>query len=290
MNTISKLFWISRPLSWPNTVYPFAVGFLLTFGGVPSGIDLLTYIAATLYFIGPYNLLMYGVNDIYDYESDIKNPRKGGVEGMKEARTFHPTIAWAVLWTNLPFLLLLLFFGSWPARIVLLLVVGAAVAYSIKGLRFKEVPFLDSLTSSFHFVGPLLYAVVLAGFTPNAWPWLLAFFLWGIASHAFGAVQDIIPDREAKIQSIATVLGATNTVRLSVLLYLAASYTVALQGSTYWPIAAVGLLYLFNCMPFLHLTDANSGYANSGWKRFLWLNYISGAVVTIVILHNARLL
>ncbi len=25
--------------------------------------------------------VMYGVNDIFDYESDIKNPRKGGLEG-----------------------------------------------------------------------------------------------------------------------------------------------------------------------------------------------------------------
>ena len=35
---------------------------------------------------------------------------------------------------------------------------------------------------------------------------LSAFLLWGMASHALGAVQDIRPDREAGIGSIATVL------------------------------------------------------------------------------------
>ena len=40
------------------------------------------------------------------------------------------------------------------------------------------------------------------------------FFLWGAASHAFGAVQDVVADREAGIGSIATVIGARATVRL----------------------------------------------------------------------------
>lgn len=79
----------------------------------------------------------------------------------------------------------------------------AVVAYSAKGLRFKEKPFLDSLTSSTHFVSPAVYGLVLAGavFTPQLWAILGAFFLWGIASHAFGAVQDVIADREGGISS-----------------------------------------------------------------------------------------
>ena len=37
------------------------------------------------------------------------------------------------------------------------------VAYSAPVLRFKERPVLDSFTSAMHFVGPLLYALVLVG-------------------------------------------------------------------------------------------------------------------------------
>ena len=36
-----------------------------------------------------------------------------------------------------------------------------------------------------------------------------------MATHAFGAVQDVVPDREAGIASIATAFGARATVRLA---------------------------------------------------------------------------
>lgn len=289
LDTFKKLILVSRPISWPNTAYPFAAGALLLLGTFPTGWQLAGLIVGTLYFIWPYNLLMYGVNDVYDYESDIKNPRKGGVEGMKEERSFHPTILKAVIWTNTPFVLFLLLVSSWPARAILVLVVFSAIAYSLKGLRFKEIPILDSITSSFHFVGPLLFGIVYVGFNPIAWPWLIAFFLWGMASHAFGAVQDIIPDRKGKIHSIATALGAKVTVLFSFLLYAAAGVIVALQGMQYLPVVLAALAYCINIAPYLNTTDATSGTTNKAWKRFLWLNYASGAIVTMVILASLYL-
>lgn len=284
LSTFKKLMLVSRPISWPNTAYPFAAGYLITLGAMPTGLHLATLIIGTLYFIGPYNLLMYGVNDVYDYESDIKNPRKGGVEGMKESRAFHPTILKAVVWTNAPFLLYLLIVSDWPARAVLTLVVFSAIAYSLKGLRFKEIPVLDSLTSSFHFVGPLLFGIMLVGFNPAAWPWLIAFFLWGMASHAFGAVQDIIPDKKGAIHSIATAFGARNTVIFSLVLYVAAGVLAALQGAQYFAIVLVALAYCLNIAPYLQVTDQTSATTNKAWRRFLWLNYASGAIVTLVLL------
>jgi 4-hydroxybenzoate polyprenyltransferase len=284
LTTIKKLFWVSRPISWPNTSYPFLVGFLLATSTSPSGWTLATLIIGTIYFLGPYNLLMYGVNDVFDYESDILNPRKGGVEGMRESRKFHPTILKAVVITNTPFLLYLLLASNWQARVVLVFVVFAALAYSIKGLRFKEVPFVDSLTSSFHFVSPLLFALALVGFPLTAWPWVVAFFLWGMASHAFGAVQDIIPDRKGKLSSIATVLGARATVWFSAILYVLASVTALTQGLQYLAIALAGFCYVLNCAPFLMVTDKTSASTNQGWKRFLWLNYVSGAIVTMIVI------
>lgn len=290
MRTIlTKLFWVSRPISWPNTAYPFFVGYVVLFGGLPTGWNLVTLIIGTLYFIGPYNLLMYGVNDVYDYESDIKNPRKGGVEGMREERAFHPTILRAVTLTNAPFLLYLFLVSDWPARAVLALVVFAALAYSLKGLRFKEIPLLDSITSSFHFVGPLLYGIMLVGFQPAAWPWLIAFFLWGMASHAFGAVQDIIPDRKGAIHSVATALGARATVWMSALLYAGAAVIALFQGVAYSLVAIAALTYLANLAPYLRVTDATSAATNAGWKRFLWLNYVNGALMTLVIISTNML-
>ncbi len=277
--TLKKLFWISRPISWPNTAYPFAVGYLLTGGSVD-----LTFIVGTLYFLGPYNLLMYGINDVFDYESDVKNPRKGGVEGMKEERAFHPTVIRAAILTNTPFLLYLLIAGDWAARLVLVIVVFSVIAYSLKGLRFKEKPFLDSITSSLHFVGPLLFALALHDFPEAAFGFVLAFFIWGMASHAFGAVQDIVPDKKAGIASIATYIGANRTVWFSYFMYVIAAIIVYFQGSQYLSVAIMGIVYAINISSYLTITEKTAATTNKAWKRFLWLNYLTGAIVTLVII------
>lgn len=278
-NSIAKLFKVSRPISWVNTAYPFAATYLVLGGGIDP-----LFILGTLFFLIPYNLLMYGVNDVYDYESDIRNPRKNSIEGAAEAKSFHPTILRAAYGLTLPFLLGLFLFTGWQADLILLAVMFFVVAYSLKGLRFKEIPFLDSVTSSIHFVGPMLYAIALFGFDERAWPYAIALFLWGVASHAFGAVQDVIPDRKGGLASIATVIGARATVWMSTLMYLAASLLMLVQGGWVTLVGLAGLSYVAIVSPYLAITDKTSAKANKGWRRFIWLNYAVGAVVTIVII------
>jgi len=283
---LRALFVSSRPLSWVNTAFPFAAAYLLTTREVD-----VTLIVGSLYFLIPYNLAMYGINDVFDYESDLRNPRKGGVEGALLDRGMHrPTIIAAIV-TNVPFLIYLVLVGSTLSWLVLAISVFAVIAYSAKGLRFKEKPFLDSITSSTHFVSPAVYGLVLAGalFTPQLWAVLAAFFLWGAASHAFGAVQDVIADREADIASIATVIGARATARLSVVLYLSAGILLLFSA---WPgpLAAVLVVpYAAVCAPFWNVTDATSERANRGWRRFLLLNFITGFFVTMLMIYFAWL-
>lgn len=279
---LNILIATSRPVSWVNTAYPFAAGYLVSGGQTDT-----RFWVGTLFFLIPYNLVMYGVNDVYDYESDIRNPRKGGVEGAVTAKRFHSLILWACAISAVPFLTYLLLTGSLLANIVLAIVMFFVLAYSMRGLRFKEIPLLDSITSSAHFVGPLVYALALFDFPGSTWPYVAAFFLWGIASQALGAVQDIIPDREAKIHSIATVFGARNTMLLSTLAYFAAALIVMLQGGLAIVVGIAGLLYVLNNAPNLVITDKSSAKARSSWKRFLWVNYIVGAVITMTLVATA---
>src|ERR1044072_1275543 len=74
----------SRPLSWINTAFPFAAAYLVTTGRVDAA-----FVIGTLFFLVPYNLLMYGINDVFDYASDLANPRKGGAEGAVLDRRLH---------------------------------------------------------------------------------------------------------------------------------------------------------------------------------------------------------
>jgi len=273
---VRQVLGSSRPLSWVNTAYPFGAAYLLAGGGVD-----LTFVLGVVYFLVPYNLLMYGVNDVFDYESDVRNPRKGGVEGVVLDRRVHRTTIVAAVATNVPFLAVLLVLGDARSALVLAVSVFAVVAYSAPVLRFKERPFLDSLTSSTHFVSPAVVGLALAGasLTDNAAA-LVGFFLWGVGSHAFGAVQDVEADRAGGIGSVATVLGAARTTWFALAAYVVGGLVLLTLPWPYTLAAALVLPYVANVLPFLRLADADCERANAGWRRFLWLNYLAGFLLT----------
>lgn len=278
---LKKLFVSSRPISWINTAFPFAVAYYLSTGEVD-----LNLIVGSLFFLIPYNLLMYGVNDVFDYESDLRNPRKGGIEGALLDPRYHRATLISAFTLALPFVVYLLFVGSFESSAWLLLVLFSVIAYSIKGLRFKEIPFLDSITSAMHFVGPMWFGLSLAGAEINQTILLISasFFLWGMASHAFGAVQDVKADRAAGIGSIATVIGARATVQLAMVMYLVAGVTALFIGDRYSQAAIAAIPYLIVVGRELSITDENCERANRGWKWFIYLNFFAGAIVSALII------
>lgn len=278
---LAQIVLSSRPISWINTAFPFAAAYLLS----TRELDL-TLVIGTLYFLIPYNLAMYGINDVFDYASDLANPRKGGMEGALLAPRIHRATLWAAALTNLPFLAYLVIVGNPASWLWLAVSVFAVIAYSAPVLRFKERPFLDSVTSSTHFVSPAIVGLALAGaaVTSGTVLTLAAFFLWGMAAHAFGAVQDIGPDREGGISSIATVIGARATVRLSLALWAVAGASMLL---TPWPgplAALLALPYLLNAAPWWNVSDATSGSTNRAWRRFIALNYFAGFLATMILI------
>lgn len=285
MSLLTQLFWSSRPISWINTAFPFAAAYFLVSGSIDA-----TLVVGTLFFLIPYNLLMYGVNDVFDYESDLRNPRKGGIEGALLAPKWHrPTLIWSFA-ICVPFVIYLPIIGSPTANFWLAFFLFTVVAYSAKGLRFKEKPFLDSLTSASHFVGPMVYGVAVAGGNLADTSVLLiigSFTLWGIASHAFGAVQDVKADREADIASIATVIGARATTRFAFAAYALAGVLILFSA---WPgpLAAIAVVpYLSILSPHLGITDEDCESANRGWKQFIRLNYLAGFIVTMILIYAA---
>ena len=278
---LAQIVLSSRPISWINTAFPFAAAYLLS----TRELDL-TFVIGTLYFLIPYNLAMYGINDVFDYASDLANPRKGGIEGALLAPRIHRPTLWAAALTNIPFLVYLVIVGDPASWCWLAVSVFAVIAYSAPVLRFKERPFLDSITSSTHFVSPAIVGLALAGapVTEVAVVTLLAFFIWGMAAHAFGAVQDIGPDREAGIASIATVIGARATVRLSLALWTVAGVAMLL---TPWPgplAAVLAVPYVVNAAPWWNVTDESSASTNRAWRRFIALNYFAGFLATMILI------
>jgi 4-hydroxybenzoate polyprenyltransferase len=278
---LKKLFVSSRPISWINTAFPFAVAYYLSTEQVDFNL-----IIGSLFFLIPYNLLMYGVNDVFDYESDLRNPRKGGIEGALLDPKYHRPTLIAAFSLAAPFVVYLLLIGSLESNAWLMLVLFSVIAYSVKGLRFKEIPFLDSVTSALHFVGPMWFGLALAGAQVDQTVLLISasFFLWGMASHAFGAVQDIKADKEAGIGSVATIIGARPTVVLAMLMYLAAGTIALFIGDRFSQAAIAAIPYLIVVGRELSITDENCERANRGWKWFIYLNFFAGAIVSALII------
>lgn len=272
---------VSRPVSWINTAYPFAAAMLITTREISWEL-----IVGTIFFLVPYNLAMYGINDVFDYASDVKNPRKGGIEGAILDPALHRPLLLLIAASTLP-LALVLFVAGWPTASAWLVVsLFAVVAYSAPRLRFKERPVLDSITSSTHFVSPAVVGLALAGAAPTQGlvVTLAAFFLWGMAAHAFGAVQDVVPDRAGGIASIATAFGARATVRLSIALWAGAAALMLLAP---WPgplAALLALPYIANAAPYWSVTDATAATTNAAWRRFIALNYGCGFAVTLLLI------
>jgi len=272
----------SRPLSWINTAFPFGAAYLLADGGLDAA-----FWIGCIWFLIPYNLMMYGINDVFDFESDLRNPRKGGVEGIVLDRRVHRLTIWSSVVTNVPFVVVLAVMGSAVSNLVLAISIFAVIAYSAPVLRFKERPFLDSITSSTHFVSPAVYGLALAAargsdveVTVPVVAALIGFFAWGIGSHAFGAVQDVMADRAAGIGSIGTALGARNTTWFALGAYLLGGVCLLLLP---WPATLAALLvlpYVANIWPYRSITDATCEEANVAWRRFLWLNFLTGFLVT----------
>lgn len=284
---LNYIFWASRPISWVNTAFPFAVAYYIAIRQID-----LTLIIGTLFFLIPYNLLMYGVNDVFDYESDLRNPRKGGIEGALLPKEIHRTVIWSAILSCLPFVFYLVVVGNLESTLWLSLFLFAVVAYSAKNLRFKEKPVLDSITSASHFVGPMVFGLALTNQNladPKLGAIIAAFSLWGMASHAFGAVQDVRADREGKIASIATYFGARSTTRTALVMYIAAGFYLLTLG---WPtnlVAIAVLPYVAILIPHLKITDETCESANKGWKQFIYLNYFAGFVVTMVLMNTGAI-
>lgn len=269
----------SRPFSWINTCLPFLAAAIAA--GHPATWPV---VLGAVYFLAPFNLLMYGVNDLFDYESDRRNPRKGGIEGA-----LLPPARGLVLWsaiavTNAPLLVAIVVLAGGARGAIVLLTAFTALAYSVPPLRTKVIPGLDSITSALHFTLPAVCGAVLAGATAAELPWrvLVAFFVWGIASQALGAIQDVEYDRAAGQRSIATWMGARGTAVLSTAGYtLAVLLVLGLGGAAV--IAAVALL------PYVALSasclSGDAGQARRAWKGFLGMNLLSGFVITQVLLH-----
>jgi 4-hydroxybenzoate polyprenyltransferase len=220
---LAYLLTLSRPRFWLYLAGPVALGVTAAADSVP---ELFAPVALGLfaYFLVPANVLLYGVNDVFDAEIDAANPKKE--EGGREARFSGERWVYAVvvaagavgvaLFAAVPPL-------AWPWLGAFFLL---AVEYSAPPLRFKTTPFLDSASNGLYVLPGIVAFTAVAG----RWPPLAAVvggWLWAMGMHTFSAIPDIEPDRAAGIRTTATVLGEERTYAYCGVAWLSAAVAFA---------------------------------------------------------------
>ncbi len=220
----------------------------------------------------PFNLLIYGINDIFDQETDAENDRKGGFGGAKMKPSEVRMISWAAVILNVPFLV---YFAIMIPVVALIWVLAYALIfwqYSAKPLRFKGRPIWDSVSNAVY-AFPLAFVPLALGVEPS-WPAVVGLMTWSMAKHVYDSIQDIDEDAAAGVTTTAVKFGIRGAL---------------VWSGSWWIVATVA--FAFVNIPVAVVSGAISGWllianwrtptsaqARRLYKYSVMFPYVAGAV------------
>ena len=245
------------------------------------------------YFLFPANLLLYGVNDYFDRDTDKLNPKKDAYEQRLTDVSAPRLLIWIVVINTIWLLALIIFFFQLPfltpftIALSISFLIGfiiLSMTYSAPPFRFKARPFFDSI-SNILYIFPGLFAYFF--FTPSLsfpLPWLAiaAGSFWCMAMHAYSAVPDIEADTKAGLQTIATKLGAYRTLLVCLVLYILSAIFAAAASSGFvlrYTFLVLGLVYVG--MMIISLTRLDK--LMPIYKRFPLVNTVVGMSIFLAL-------
>ena len=269
--SIAKLFRISRPRFWIYLLGPYLIGSILAFE--PTQLILQwPFWLGFIYFTFPANLLIYGVNDIFDYETDKLNPKKIEYETLVTPK--ERIILWLfILATNIPFIFALYLINPVTSMGILgFLFLG--IQYSAFPIRAKSRPFLDSLFNILYiFPGIIGYSLFSLSLNLD-YRLLISAGLWTMAMHTYSAIPDIEADRASQTPTIATVLDSKLT-----LIYCFICYTLSgILLAQFSLVLGIGIAIIYGFMIGLSYNQ-NSARIFKLYTYFPLLNAIIGFIL-----------
>ncbi len=193
---------VSRPIAWLVLPVIFIMGMLLS-GAKFTFLPLLQIVLLSF----PYCIILYGINDVYDYESDKRNVRKGSIQGVVLESKYHSLIKRASFLSAVVVFLSSLVTLNLLNIIIMSIALFLAYAYSAPPLRLKTKPPLDSITNGAYFIVPFLLGASFGKFPSH----LLIKIVWVTISvmgvHAFSTIMDYTSDKEAGEKTFAILFG-----------------------------------------------------------------------------------
>ncbi|KAL5639400.1 hypothetical protein ACGC1H_006790 [Rhizoctonia solani] len=239
----------SRPPGWMFGPILYGVGVIHS-GVIPKSTGALTISAVQIATLGfPLCIVVFGINDIHDYKSDVLNPRKSvtSLEGTVLPPAHHDFVQKSAITSSVVIILVSMtptsyilsgneLEATWqlysPALSTILLVTLGWV-YSAPPLRLKEMPVIDSISN-----GLIVWLSCFVGFTSVRV--MMGNLDWGLVDiptksymlglvtasvHALGAAADIEADIAVGQRTIATRIGRRGCALIAAVTYTAALAT-----------------------------------------------------------------
>lgn len=268
------LISISRPRFWLYTAGPYLLGYTASSASL---YDLMSpaFLGTLIYFMIPANFYLYGINDLFDRDTDILNPKKGSKEVL--SLSVGVKVLVLVIASSLLISLLALIFLQGLSRIFLGIFVALSTIYSAPPIRLKSKALLDSYSNA-------LYAMpLLVGYAQNTnnvpgIDILIASISWSAAMHAFSAIPDIEYDKKAGLRTVATLLGWRGA-----LLFCAANWGVASIVAVWRDILLLPSL-IYPLIPVYILV--RGGDVEKIYWRFPLINSTMGFLAFIYIIYK----
>jgi 4-hydroxybenzoate polyprenyltransferase len=223
----------------------------------------------------PFNLLIYGINDIFDQETDNINARKGSYEGAHIYPNEVRPIWIGVIVTNVPFLVYFAVTLPWQAVAWMLAYSLFFTFYSAPPLRFKARPYLDSFSNT-DYAFPLAFVPLALGHEP-LWLGVIGLMAWSIAKHAYDAIQDIPQDSDTGITTTAVHLGVRGTLVWSGVWWLVSTIFFGLVNL---PLAAANAL-IAGYLVLSVWRKPTPEQAHDVYKYSIAFPYVAGAVAGV---------
>jgi len=166
----------------------------------------------------PTVFLIYGWNDIVDYETDQLNPRKDsylfGAKGTKEQLAQLPK---AMAIVQVIFCAFFIAMEGWRMVILFAVLGFILVAYNFPKYGWRNMPGLD-LAAQFGYLLVVPFSIMVNDLADLRWLTYLYLSLFAVQSQLIGEVMDITPDRKAGRTTTATTLGMRGTKMLIILI------------------------------------------------------------------------
>lgn len=238
-SAVVTLIGVSRWRFWLYLAGTYLVGSAAGAGSV-SDLNCPRFWAHLVFFLFPANLMLYGVNDLFDTDTDAINPKKGSVE-HRLSESNRSTVLAGTAGAAVLALALIPLQNTAAAALTMAAFVALSVGYSAPPFRLKRVPILDSLSNILYALPGFLGYAQVSGRSagPSAFA---AAGLWTAAMHLYSAVPDIDSDRAAGISTTATLLGRRAALAVCTILWLAFALWVSAAGIL-WPWSLALLIY-----------------------------------------------